>query len=192
MNIDELNEKVQTQFRGRLRVRQSAFEDRYLIEEHTGRGTITTIADLKSNGRVQFKQRFDARIRARDGYTQVMEIRHGAAFGCVACGHRLMTPVNEMKEVRCRCGHQNYAVFFTDLYSLLNHLRLIDPAEGADLKARVRREDEKKASRDYHEDRMIHSEGGAQFKDALINQLPSFGYSGKTAAWVDAPASPKG
>jgi hypothetical protein len=184
MNVEELNDKLQEVFRGRLRARQSAFEDRYLIEQHTARGTATTIANLKSHNRVQFKQRHDHIVRARDGYTQVMEVRHGHAFGCVACGARLSTPINETREVRCACGHQNYAAFYVDVNTLITYLRFIDPEQGADLKKRVRENDRKQSFDALHNSRMVHNEGGEAVRDALIESLPTARLSGQTKMWV--------
>ena len=184
MNLDLLNDKLSF-FKGRLRARQSAFEGKFLIEQRTGRGTLTGIADLKSHNRVQTKQRADAHVQARDGYSQVMEVQHGHAFGCERCGARLRSPINETVEVKCECGHQNYTAFYVDEQTLFAYLKRIDPEEGYELKATVRENDRFKESRDRDEMRQINNQGGGHLFDELISQLPTARLSGATKMWLE-------
>lgn len=175
MTLESLNEKLQETFHGRIRARQSlAYEDRFFIEEHTARGSHNIVADFKSFNRAQFKQRVDVIERVNDGYSWVMEVRHGLAFGCMACGARNRCPINETQEVRCaKCEHQQYVAHYLDENALLTHLRLIDPEQGADLRARVKSADKFKESKDADELRMIQNQGGGYLYDELIRQLPS-------------------
>lgn len=186
MNLDSLNDTLNETFHGRIRARQSlAYEDRFFIEEHTARGSFNVVADFKSTCRAQFKQRADVIQRVADGYSWVMEVRHGAAFGCMACGARNRCPINETAEVRClKCQHQQYVAHYPEMASLVTHLRLIDPLQGAELRARVKDADGAKTFKDKDELRQLNNQGGGYLYDELIGQLPTARLSGRTSMWI--------
>lgn len=185
MHLESLNEQLEYYFKGRLRARQSeVYEDRFYVEEHTARGTVAFSADLPSKNEVQRRQRRDDIIRMRDGFSFVMEVRHGEAFGCVACGARNTCPVNGTAEVRCvKCSHAHYTTTYNDLYTLVAYLRLIDPHDSS-LRDRIKRDDTRQRFMAKDNDRQFGGEVGNFFRDTLIEQIPAARLSGRTTSWV--------
>src|SRR5262245_29340645 len=92
----EFTERLQQKFDGRLRVRWSAKEQHFVIEQRVGRAVVAPIRI--SEGR-------DDLIRARDGYHPVMVISAGDRMRCPTCHYEMKVPVRDTVDVKCEyCG----------------------------------------------------------------------------------------
>lgn len=120
-----LQEKLDREFGGRIRIRWSDFRQEWHVEQKVGRAT---------HPKFYVSNEDDLAVRARDGFSLVMRIRPGDRMPCPACGTTLKVPVNEIREVTCEyCryrGHDGRHVasyFDLDSDRLVEHLIRIDP-----------------------------------------------------------------
>jgi hypothetical protein len=188
---DHFNACLRDIFGDQLRLRRSEVRDTtFFLEERTGRGTFTGIADLKDKSSLQAKWRADERIRARDGYSKVMEVQVGSRSACTRCGTPYVCPQFHTAEVRCTgCADQIYTAFFPLGELLLDYLKKIDPTRANQLR-RVRDEEQRQQWLEKCETNTLASDAGHAVGDALIEQIPSARYSGHTSFWEDAPSGP--
>lgn len=177
--IDELNDRLQVEFRGRLRARLSAVrEDMVFIEEQVGRGVNDLLLRVGYKDRAQREQRHDQLVRVAQGYALVLTIRLGDRFPCTKCSAPQRTPMFTFAGVKCTCGNETVEGFFPLNDALVDYLRYIDP-EREDARERVRREDAAKRYADKIEDKDRDSMLGDELFDVAMSQIPKIGYTGR-------------
>jgi hypothetical protein len=122
-------EKLDREFRGRLRIRWSAERSEWHIEQKIRRGLFPGTKPSK----LGWDETTDAYVRHRDGVIHVMSVRTGTAMDCPKCGTELKVPYMETHFVRCPlCQLRGYTnaypvVFFPLGDSLIDYLKKIDP-----------------------------------------------------------------
>ncbi len=168
-------------FGSRLRLRWSVRFAAWFIEEQVGRAALLPI---------RVEEWDDGLICARDGYRPVMMIQPGTKMACRSCHLPIPVPVMETAEARCdACLRRNIdARFMTSYYPLgevlIDHLRRIDPEAQAGLKDRILSEEAREERLRRHSAEAQDREGAAQFKDALLDQIPTAGFPSLTLdAW---------
>lgn len=120
----EFLKRLESEFRGRYRLRWSNQRGEWLIEEKLQRGEF---------GSFSLDEESDVFIRMRDGYGLVCTIRTGDRMPCPRCRTTLPVPVKEFAEVVCGfCKQQGrkattIAGFFPLNDDLIYHLRRINP-----------------------------------------------------------------
>lgn len=186
MTLSEFQAALDREFQGDMRIRWSDARQAYLLESKAGRGIWDT--DVAS----QDYRRHDEAIALRDGYKFFMELRLGTRTPCHGCRATLRIPAFEPVQAICpRCQYQHAIAFFPLGDSLLDHLRRLNPK--GSYRANIKKEqDRANAAREASLAREAHTHGEAGILDSYndIVGIPSFSYSGKTAAWTNAPSSP--
>lgn len=176
MTLAEFNTRLQDVFGGRLRARWSDYSRSYHIEQKVGRGVFDppTHRDHRES---------DRWIRARDGYSHVMEIRVGDRMACPTCHLPVDVPTMELAETRCLyCKLKGRDTTFVACYfplgeTLIDHLRKIDPEndgirrQAAEIERNQRRAE---LSRERAADGALRD----GLMDAAIDQIPKWGYGG--------------
>lgn len=169
--------RLRDTFYGELRIRWSIRDQVWLIEQKVGRGALPTR---------RIREIDDELIQLRDGYARVMAVARGTNAPCSGgCGADLKLDIRAMTEVVCyRCklkGKKEGFVggFFPLDDQLIEHLKMMDPTRSDQLR-RVRAESDKADwLRKVAED-SVHREAAAQYKDALLDQLPKAGFPSLT------------
>lgn len=173
---ESFTKKLESTFHGALRVRWSLKRHCWQIEQRIGRAALAPF---------RIDEADDSMIRARDGYSLVMSIAEGTNFPCPTCGQDIKLPVREMRDVRCkRCASgkrdESFAGGFFPLDDLfIEHLKMSDPTRFDQLR-RVRAETERAEWLQACEHASGQREGAAQYKDALLEQLPKAGFPSLT------------
>lgn len=170
-------ERLTRQSRGELRIRWSVRKEEWHIEQQVGRAAFAPY---------RLDPTDDSLIRARDGYLYVMAIRPGDRMPCPTCHRSIKIKSFVCEESTCSpCqakGHDGRVrgCYFPLGEKLLEHLRKIDPQNGA----HVRLRDEVDAANERMEKAKARAHSNtieAQTKDAFtkIFEIPSVGYTGK-------------
>jgi hypothetical protein len=126
---DSFVEKLEREFRGRLRLRWSHERNEWHVEQKIRRGLFPGTKPSKKG----WDETADAYIRHRDGVLYIMSVRTGTAMDCFRCGTELKVPYMETHFVSCPlCKVRGYTnaypvVFFPLGDSLIDYLRKIDP-----------------------------------------------------------------
>lgn len=122
-------ERLEREFRGRLRIRFSRKEQEWQIEQKVGRATLPDTYISLYN---------DDAIRAADGYLHVMSVRQGDRMPCPTCRYELKVPVFATVDVACPyCESRGRTTRIVAGYyplegdALIQHLRRLDPERGA-------------------------------------------------------------
>jgi hypothetical protein len=122
-------EKLESEFRGRLRIRWSTERGEWQVEQKIRRGLFPGTKPSKRG----WDESTDAYVRYRDGYLHVLSVRTGDRMPCPRCGHELKVPFMETHVLRCAyCRMQGKephipAVFIPLGDSLIYHLKRLDP-----------------------------------------------------------------
>lgn len=123
-------EKLDREFRGRLRIRWSNERSAWLIEQRVRRGLFPGQKPTRKG----WDESSDRYTQYRDGTIEVMEVRTGTLMDCRRCGSELKVPFMDTTAIRCNyCrmrGHDPSmaAVFIPLNDTLINHLKSIDPS----------------------------------------------------------------
>lgn len=174
----EFQKKLHNTFGGDLRIRWSIRDNVWLIEQKVGRAALPTR---------RLSEIDDEMIQLRDGYARVMAVARGTNAPCGGgCGAILKLNMRETSEVCCsRCKiRSNKKEGFIGGYfplddQLIEHLKMMDSTRWDQL-SRVKKEFEhadwlRKVAEDS-----VHREAAAQYKDALLDQLPKAGFPSLT------------
>ena len=171
-------DRLEREFRGRLRIRYSQREQEWHIEQRVGRAAMPER---------YISLHDDDAIRARDGYILVMNVTTGDRMPCPTCGMELKVPPFETVDVKCPfCelkGKQTHVVagfYPLEGDALIQHLRHIDPERGASLELAAdadRRNNARTASRER--DALDASYGVAENFNRLFD-IAQVGYTGKS------------
>lgn len=184
--VQEFNERLAEVFGHRLRLRPSLTrETTLLMEERVGRRRTlsSAIADLPNKSIWQARKRADDLTRAADGFSPVFELQVGSRSACVVCNREYHVPVMKFVELKCpRCSNSFITGFFPLGESLIDHLKMSDPTRVDQLR-RVRAETSRAEWLKTSADTSFKNEVGESFRDSLIDQIPSFAFTGKTGAW---------
>jgi hypothetical protein len=127
---DSFVEKLEREFRGKLRIRWSSERNAWLIEQRMKRGLFGGFKPTRKG----WDESSDKYVQTRDGVVMLMEVRTGTFMDCPKCGHELKVPFMETSSIRCSyCKLQGKepsiaAVFIPLNDSLIDHLKSIDPS----------------------------------------------------------------
>jgi hypothetical protein len=122
-------ERLEKEFRGRLRIRWSTQFNEWVIEQRVARGLFPGTKPTKKG----WDESNDNYIRHRDGYIHVMSVRTGDRMPCPKCGHQLKVPYMQTQVIRCDyCRLKGFepsiaAVFIPLNDDLIHYLKKIDP-----------------------------------------------------------------
>lgn len=178
---DSFAERLEQEFRGRLRVRWSDARQEFHVEQKVGRGAFNPLPP-RFRSQAEHRRRYDAHVRASDGYALVMVVRPGDRAGCDRCGQTLKVPTFASKEVKCACGASQVLAYFPLSDSLIDHLKGMDPERrGQEILREIR---DLRDSRDL-EGESLAREVSEGFRDTLIEQIPAARLSGRTAYWEE-------
>jgi hypothetical protein len=164
-------------FGERLRIRWSNARSAWLIEQRVGR---------RREAGVNISEDSDARVRARDGYWLLLEVRTGDRMPCPDCYSTLKVPVLDTGDVRCAYCHMrgksglHRAAYFPLNDILIQHLRRLDP-EGTHLDEVVARMDADNEAMMLAMEADAVREGSAAAADHYnrLVGIPQWGYTGK-------------
>ncbi len=126
---DSFVEKLEREFRGRLRIRWSNQDSAWHIEQKVARGLFPGTKPTKAG----WDETFDKYIRQRDGYAYLMTVTVGDWIPCYRCKKDLKVPYYETEQVKCgycySIGRDTFvpAVHFPLGDGLLGYLKSIDP-----------------------------------------------------------------
>jgi hypothetical protein len=173
----EFIDRLKNTFYGELRVRWSIRDHMWLIEQKVGRAALPTR---------RIREIDDELIQLKDGYARVMAVARGSVVPCsMKCGADLKLKIRETVEVVCdRCklkGKKNGFIggYFPLDDQLIEHLKMMDPTRSDQLR-RVRAETEYANWLKKVQEESVHREAAAQYKDALLDQLPKAGFPSLT------------
>jgi hypothetical protein len=185
-------EKLDQEFRGRLRVRWSTQRHGWVIEQKVKRGLFPGTRPAKKG----WDESTDKYVQHRDGYIEVMEVRTGTLMDCPRCGHEIKVPFLETEHVKCLycqlIGRQTYvaAVHMPLGDLLINHLKSIDPENPISERLADDLERKNQALAASME-RDAVNKGSAGFEDNYrrIVGIPTVHLSGRTGMWLDKKAA---
>jgi hypothetical protein len=185
-------DKLDREFRGRLRIRWSQQQGEWRIEQKVARGLFPGSKPTKSG----WDSSVDRYVEHRDGYVHIMSVRTGDRMPCPRCGHELKVPFKDTTHLKCEycrlIGRQTYvpAVFFPLSDSLIDHLKSIDPenpiSEG--LAERLDRENEALAAR-MEADAIRDSVAAFNEDYRRVVGIPYAHLSGRTKFWSPKEAA---
>ena len=184
---DSFVEKLDREFRGRLRIRWSTERQEWHIEQKIRRGLFPGTKPSK----LGWDDTTDAYIRHRDGVVQVMSVRTGTLMDCSRCGTELKVPYMETHFVSCpycklRGKNSTFAaVHFPLGDSLIDYLKKIDPENPASerLAEDLDRQNEMLSATMERDALREGSAAAAERYNRLVG-IPQVGLSGKTKMWI--------
>lgn len=164
-------------FDGRLRIRWSAAERQFHIEQKVGRAVVPP---------VRIDEGRDDLIRARDGYHPVMTVTPGDRMRCPSCNYDLKVPVRDTHDIRCGyCQMMGRTTRVVAGYwplddSLIEHLRKIDPHRDAQKELAEEADQHNRLLLKAQEDAAL-APAMAAFNDDYrrLVGIPMVGYTGK-------------
>lgn len=174
------------EFLGEMRLRWSQPRAAWLLEVKAGRG----LFDIETA--VEDHRKADERIQLRDGYRQFMELREYPQMPCHGCRAGLKLRMFETLQATCpRCRYVHVVSCFPFGDVLLDELRKLNPKGSyrQRVKAELDRANARKTAAAEREASTSIEASTYELYNTLVG-IPSFGYTGKTGAWVEAPASP--
>jgi hypothetical protein len=180
-------EKLDREFRGRLRIRWSTEDAAWHVEQKVARGMFPGTKPSKKG----WDESTDAYIRHRDGVILVISVRTGDRMPCPKCGHELKVPYLQTHLVTCAfCklrGKQSHvpAVYFPLSDSLIQFLKSIDPenpvSEGLAEDLDVQNE---ALAAMLEKDALTAGNAAAEQEYRRIVGIPQVGLSGNTKMWI--------
>jgi hypothetical protein len=181
-------EKLEREFRGRLRIRWSREANAWHIEQKVKRGLFPGTKPSKKG----WDETTDAYIRGRDGYIHVLSVTTGDRMPCRRCRAELKVPYNETHFITCqRCKRagieSHYSVGFFPLGDMLiDALRKLDPENphSERLAAELDAQNEALAKRMEH-DAVQNSIAAFNDDYRRIIGIPTGYLSGRTHMWKD-------
>src|ERR1043166_1952196 len=90
-------EKLEREFRGRLRIRWSSQRGEWHIEQKVARGLFPGTKPTKRG----WDESSDKYVEHRDGYVFVMAVRTGDRMPCPRCQHEMKVPYMHTTHLRC-------------------------------------------------------------------------------------------
>jgi len=94
---EQFEERLEREFRGRLRLRWSPQRYAWLIEQKVGRGRFPGTKPARTG----WDETSDRYVQHRDGYVELLEVRVGTKMDCPRCHTELSVPFNETKAITC-------------------------------------------------------------------------------------------
>jgi hypothetical protein len=184
LSLEQFNKRLETEFGGRLRARRAPTSGDIHIEEKRGRGIFDPPLPPHKITPKTARLQFEKRERARDGFAFVMAIAPGDRIPCPTCHLPLRLSVMEIKEAVCEyCRGRNVdtsvmTVYFPLGESLIDHLKKIDPLNDG-VQRQIREVEQANTARQKAIDKAAEDTRYDLLKDAILQQLPSVGYTGK-------------
>jgi hypothetical protein len=184
---DSFVEKLDREFRGRLRIRWSHERGEWQIEQKIRRGLFPGTKPSK----LGWDETTDAYIRHRDGVVHVLSVRTGTVMPCPKCGTELKVPYYDTHFVGCPlCRMRGYNTAFAAVHfplgdGLLDYLRKIDPENPLSerLAEDLDRQNELLAET-MERDALRNGTAEASERYNRIVGIPQVGLSGKTKMWI--------
>lgn len=179
-------ERLESTFRGRLRIRWSTQFREWRIEQKVGRGLFPGFKPKK----LGWDESVDKFIEHRDGYVFVMSVRTGDRMGCPRCQHELKVPFKETTHLQCPmcklAGRPSWvaAVYFPLGDDLITHLKMIDPENAAreEIVADLDRQNDA-LSAAMEADALRPAEAAFEDDYRRIVGIPTAHLSGRTSFW---------
>ena len=184
---ESFEDKLKSEFRGRLRIRWSHQRKGWLIEQKVARGLFPGTKPTKKG----WDESSDPYVQHRDGYVEIMEVRPGTSMDCRRCGHELKVPFMETTHVKCGyctlIGRQTYhAVVHMPLGDILiNHLKTIDPENP--ISERLADDLERKnqaLAASMEKDVINRTEAAFEERYLRLRDIPHVHLSGNTKMWT--------
>lgn len=180
-------EKLEREFRGRLRIRWSHERNEWHIEQKIRRGLFPGAKPSK----LGWDETSDAYIRHRDGVVHVMSVRTGTTMDCLKCGTELKVQYMETHFVGCPlCKLRGFnstsaVVHFPLGDSLIDYLKKIDPENPISerLAEDLDRQNELLAEVMERDALREGTAAAAERYNRLVG-IPQVGLSGKTKMWI--------
>ena len=185
---EEFVDRLERQFRGRLRIRWSTQRQEWHIEQRVGRGMFPGSKPTKRG----WDESIDRYVEHRDGYVFIMAVRTGDRMPCPRCGTELKVPFKQTTHLKCqycllRLGRQTFvpAVYFPLGDDLIDHLKSIDPENDVQIALAERLDRENEALAAKMENDAIQN-ALWQFNDDYrkLVGIPTTHLSGKTKMWL--------
>ena len=173
---EEFQERLNREFRGRLRLRWSDQKQEYHLEQKVSRA-LASFPTHESD---------DESIRLRDGYLYLLSIRAGTRMPCPRCQLELQVPVREIREISCQfCKlsgreHRVVAGYFPLDDRLVDYLKRLDPERDASWEVRNAVEAHNQHLMEQQRQQVLNSSLDKMNDDfSRIAGIPSVGYTGK-------------
>lgn len=191
----EFAERLESEFGGRYRIRESQARGEYHLEQKIGPGFHPGTIKIDPKSKSQYRARWDDMIRARDGYVLTFIVTPGDRTPCPTCHTTLHVPVKQFVNLVCptceaRGRKTTLSVGYWPLNDdLLQHLRRIDAYTGGH--ERVEADIQKATSAKLAQQaRDLVRPGDAALRERYKRMvgIPQQGYTGRESAWLDAPA----
>ena len=173
---EEFVSRLDSAFDGRLRIRWSAAEGAYHIEQRVARALVNFPAGTSD----------DEALRLRDGYHLIMVVRTGDRMPCPRCGATLKVPLRSSTVVTCDTCRQRgleyrmAAAHYPLDDTLIDHLKSIDPLRGMSKALRAKVEAHNAKLTEQQQQAVLDqltSKANDDFN--RIAGIPSVGYTGK-------------
>jgi hypothetical protein len=172
---------LERDFGGKIRARWSTQRNRWQIERK-GR---------ELPGKIDLSDRVDRRTRLQDGYYRILEVSPGSLVCCGRCQKDYKAEIFNLAAPRCpHCDNLETVLNWPLGENLLEYLRRSDPdRDGLDRMERDQKASEEAAEKAADRERANYGED--VWKDEFTNifEIQSKGYTGKEAAWENAPES---
>lgn len=179
-------EKLDSEFRGRLRVRWSNQRHGWLIEQKVKRGLFPGTKPTRKG----WDESSDRYAQHRDGYVELMEVRTGTLMECPKCKSELKVPYGFTEVIRCsfcrlRGKEPHIAAVFLPLGDeLIDYLKKIDPMNP--ISERLAEDlDRQNAALDAarEQDAANAAVAGMEQDYRRVAGIPQVGLTGKTKFW---------
>ena len=184
---DSFVDKLERNFRNRLRIRWSVEDRSWHIEQKVKRGLFPGTKPSK----LGWDESTDAYIRHRDGVILVLSVRTGDRMPCPKCGHELKVPYMQTHVVTCKMcklrGKHSHvpAVYFPLSDALLDFLRSIDPENPVSERLAEDLDNQNEAlAATMERDALRDGTNAAALDYNRIVGIPQVGLSGSTKMWI--------
>lgn len=180
-------EKLESTFRGRLRVRWSLKRHAWLIEQKVARGLFPGTRPTRKG----WDETNDKYVQHRDGYIEIMEVRTGTLMECPKCGTELKVPFGTTEVIRCpycrlRGREPHIAAVHLPLGDqLIDYLKKLDPENpiSETLNEDLDRQNAAlEAARE--QDAVNAGVAGFEMDFRRVAGIPGVGYTGKEKMWT--------
>lgn len=180
--VEDFQDKLDREFKGRLRIRWSAERGEWQIEQKVRRGMLE---GFKPNSRRGWDESHDRYVQHRDGVVHIMSVRTGDRMACPKCESTLKVPFRETHMITCPLckmrgkPHHFPAVYMSLGDDLINHLKSIDPENpiSETLVEDLDRQNQALALQ-QERDALRRGEAAAHYDYDRIVGIPKFAYSG--------------
>lgn len=183
---EHFEQKLEREFRGRLRIRWSHERHEFQIEQRVRR----SLAPGWTKKHRAWDDTSDDYIRHRDGYVLLVAIRVGTKMPCPRCQTELDVPFNETKNIICAyCKLQGKSPHIAAMHvplndTLIDYLKRLDPENP--ISERLNEDNDRQNAAlvaAMEQDATNAAVSGFEERYRRIVGIPQVGLSGATAFW---------